>query len=157
MDNDDQLRAYQRLGDYVVSARLARGMDRGILASEAGITLRTLGDIEGGVLGSRKSFSSETMEAISLCIGWKPGTWRTVLAGGEPELLVEGVGTPDDAADYVADPGAAVEAGVSDIDVLQEIRAMRRDFERLWRHVSERLEEPEQQGPEPVGGTGSET
>jgi DNA-binding XRE family transcriptional regulator len=78
---------YERLGDYVTSARVRAGMDRTDLARGAEISLRTLADIENGELGKRKAFSSETLEAIALCVGWKPGGWRTILNGGEPSYL----------------------------------------------------------------------
>lgn len=100
---------YERLGDYVTSARLRAGMDRMDLAEGADISLRTLSDIENGDLGKRKAFSSETLEAIGLCIGWKPGSWRSVLNGGEPALVSDFVPHEaerepfDEAADDVVD------------------------------------------------------
>lgn len=135
-------RDYQRLGDYITSRRIERGMDRKVLAEDASITTRTLADIEGGKLGSRKDFSSETMEAICLSLGWKPGSWRRILEGHDPEPVVETVGDPDHDAQYVASPGERVETGKADDEVLREIRAMRADVKEL----SERVGHLEQRG-----------
>lgn len=90
---------YERLGDYVVSARVRLGMERLDLATGAEISLRTLADIENGELAKRKAFSAETLEAIGLCLGWQPGSWRRVLNGGEPI-------TADSPAAPTADPAA---------------------------------------------------
>lgn len=79
-------RDYQRLGDFIVSARVEMGLDRAQLANAADITLRTLADIETGQLRSRKSFSAESLATISKVLGWAPGTWRRVL--DDPEAAV---------------------------------------------------------------------
>lgn len=76
--------AWERLGDYVTSARVRAKMDRQDLSEGAHLSLRTLADIENGELGKRKAFSAETLEAIGLCVGWAPGSWRRVLNGQEP-------------------------------------------------------------------------
>lgn len=121
---------YERLGDEVRSARFARQLKREQFAELAGISTRTLSDIENGDLGGRKSFSRETLTAIEKALDWWPGATRAVLnghtvvggleaafakqlrehggLGGEGSLSVGGVGavggTPQDSGQEGAGP-----------------------------------------------------
>lgn len=71
---------YRRLGDQIVSARIAAGYKKpAAFAEVVDLTTRTLGDIERGELGKRKAFSRETLAVIERAVGWPPGTWRRIL------------------------------------------------------------------------------
>ncbi len=71
---------WRRLADYVVARRVALGMrDRRALAAATGVTERTLGKLENG-----QRVSASTLGAIENQLGWAPGSWRRILAGGEP-------------------------------------------------------------------------
>jgi transcriptional regulator with XRE-family HTH domain len=73
---------WRRLADYVVARRVALGMrDRRALAAATGVTERTLGKLENG-----QRVSASTLGAIENQLGWAPGSWRRILAGGEPVL-----------------------------------------------------------------------
>lgn len=72
-------RDYQRLGDFIVGARIELGWSREQLATSADVTLRTLADVETGKLRSRKVFSAESLASIGKALGWAPGTWRRIL------------------------------------------------------------------------------
>ena len=78
-------RALERLGDLVVSRRVALGFrNRTDLAASLQFTLRTLADIEHG---SRKA-SPGTYAMLENTLAWAPGSIDTILAGGEPTELV---------------------------------------------------------------------
>ena len=78
-------RALERLGQYIVSRRVALG-NRTDLANSLKLTVRTLADIEHGV---RKA-SPGTYAMLENKLSWAPGSTDTILAGGEPkEIVVE--------------------------------------------------------------------
>lgn len=71
-----------RLASYVVSARVAAGCkDRRSFAAATGITERTLGNLERGI-----RVAPETLAIVESTLGWRPGSARSILAGGEPIL-----------------------------------------------------------------------
>ena len=73
---------WKRLGDYVVARRIALGMrDRRALAAVTGVTDRTLGKVENG-----KRVSASTLGALDNHLGWRPGSCRQILSGGEPVM-----------------------------------------------------------------------
>ena len=77
---------WRRLADYVVARRVELGMrDRRALAEATGVTERTLGKLENG-----QHVSPSTLGMVENRLGWAPGSWRRILAGGEPK-----VGPPD--------------------------------------------------------------
>lgn len=78
---------YERLGDFVTWGRKKQKLGRDGLAKAAGITTRTLGDIENGKLGQRKGFAPDTLEAIGLALDWPPGAWRTILNHQESAIF----------------------------------------------------------------------
>jgi hypothetical protein len=75
------------------------------------------------------------------------GDWSLIV--GDPES----VGGERQASSYVASPGDRVPAGVSDDEVLREIRAMRAEVDKLaglpaqLHSLSERVEKLEKPGP----------
>ena len=78
-------RSLQRLGQYIVSRRVALGYrNRTDLASSLQFTVRTLADIEHGV---RKA-SPGTYAMLENKLAWTPGSIDTILAGGEPHETV---------------------------------------------------------------------
>jgi transcriptional regulator with XRE-family HTH domain len=89
---------WRRLADYVVARRVALGMrDRRALAAATGVTERTLGKLENG-----QRVSASTLGAIENQLGWAPGSWRRILAGGEPVASGEPVAASAPAADQEA-------------------------------------------------------
>ena len=82
MDRD----ALDRLGHHIVSRRVALGYrNRTDLADSLPFTVRTLADVEQGV---RKA-SPGTYAILENKLAWVPGSIDTMLAGGEPQELVE--------------------------------------------------------------------
>ena len=78
-------RALERLGQHVVSRRVALGFRTRIdLASSLQFTVRTLSDIEHGV---RKA-SPGTYAMLENKLAWAPGSINTILDGGEPDEVV---------------------------------------------------------------------
>jgi transcriptional regulator with XRE-family HTH domain len=92
---------WRRLADYVVARRVALGMrDRRALAAATGVTERTLGKLENG-----QRVSASTLGAIENQLGWAPGSWRRILAGGEPVAATAPAGEQepgDSTLDYLA-------------------------------------------------------
>lgn len=71
-----------RLAQYVTSARMAAGLtSRDALATATGVTERTLFTLEKG-----RRVGDNTLTAVELAVGWKPGSAHKILAGGEPDL-----------------------------------------------------------------------
>jgi DNA-binding XRE family transcriptional regulator len=73
--------AWRRLADEIRSARDARGLTQAQLAAEAGVGTRTLQDLEAGIPRGRMP---RLLPRIERSLGWRPGSVRTVLAGGDP-------------------------------------------------------------------------
>ena len=77
--------ALQRLGDCIVSRRIALGYrTRTDLANSLHLTVRTLADIEHGV---RKA-SPGTYAMLETKLSWASGSIDTILDGGDPKELV---------------------------------------------------------------------
>ncbi|HEY3980187.1 MAG TPA: helix-turn-helix transcriptional regulator [Streptosporangiaceae bacterium] len=73
---------WQRLADYVVARRVELGIrDRRAFAEATGVTERTLGKLENG-----QRVSPSTLGMVENKLGWAPGSWRRILAGGEPTM-----------------------------------------------------------------------
>ena len=71
---------WRRLADYVVARRVELNMrDRRAFAQATGVTDRTLGKLENG-----QRVSPSTLGMVENQLGWAPGSWRRILAGGEP-------------------------------------------------------------------------
>lgn len=76
---------WARLGDHIVAARVRRGLPTRAAFGEHlasighKVTDRTLSKIESGQRVGRS-----TLVAIEIGLGWKTGSCRAVLAGGEP-------------------------------------------------------------------------
>lgn len=113
----------QALGGKIRAARIDQRYDVKAAASAAGIARDTWKKIENG----ESVHDTKRAAALQLLgLDWD----------GEP------VGPPAQDAGYVASPGERKPAGVSDEEVLREIRAMRDDV----RELSERVARIEQQG-----------
>jgi lambda repressor-like predicted transcriptional regulator len=70
----------QRLRQYVSRARAIQGLrDNTELAKKAGVAYRTLVNVLAG-------HSTRAEDAVELALGWGPGSIKSVLAGGEPDL-----------------------------------------------------------------------
>lgn len=123
----------QSLGEKVKAERIRQRYGVKNAALAAGIARDTWKRIEDG-----KGVHDTSRQAALALLGldW----W------GEP------VGGGDQDRDYVASPGATEVPGVTDAEVLQELRDMQRRLEEL----SERLANHARERAEPVGGTGGE-
>jgi transcriptional regulator with XRE-family HTH domain len=102
-----------RLADHVVSERVRRGWELGELADRTGVSDRTLSKLERGQRVSR-----DTWAAIEHAFNWRPGTCRTIAAGGEPLNLA---------------PEPAPDTGLQDVSYPKEVRG---DpfLEYIWRY-----------------------
>lgn len=98
-----------------------------------------------------------TWTKIDNAAAWAPGSARRVWRGEEPVLRPDSVGgVTQDPGDYVNAPGARVESGVSNEDLLREILRSRAEYDQLRGEVgtvreglqslSARVAQLEQQG-----------
>lgn len=76
--------AWRQLADEIRAARDARGLTQAELAQEAGVGLRTLQDLEAGITRGRMP---RLLPRIERSLGWRPGSARLVLEGGQPVPL----------------------------------------------------------------------
>lgn len=110
----------------------------------------TLTEIENGRL---EILTPATARKLDKGLQWQPGSamnvWRT---GGPPTALPGTVGGPTQDAsetDYVEAPGAKVEAGITNEDLLREILRSRAEYDQIRaevRELSGRVGRLEQQG-----------
>lgn len=71
-----------RLGRLVRTERIRLGMrTQGDLAARAGVSKRTVSDVERG---ARPNISPDTLGAIEAALGWEPGAAAAVLKGMAP-------------------------------------------------------------------------
>ncbi len=78
--------ALARLAHYVIVRRRLLGMyTRGAFARAAGVSARTLGDVERG----ERPVTAPVLARIEYTLGWAPGSADTVLAGGEPLVTLD--------------------------------------------------------------------
>lgn len=97
---DDE--AWQRLGALLIAARVGLGFPRReAFARQLGLShSRTLADIENA---KRRDFAKSTLASIEHWYGWKTGSIRAVLAGGDPTPLVP-LALPSDPGSVGPDP-----------------------------------------------------
>jgi hypothetical protein len=122
---------WQRLADYVVARRVELGMrDRRAFAEASGVTERTLGKLENG-----QRVSPSTLGMVENRLGWAPGSWRRILAGGEPSAGSQALGH----AEY-EDPTLWHIASTPGLppDVVRGLVALARN----WRQGDEGTDEP---------------
>lgn len=75
----------QSLADAVRTRRVEVGFDTAKgLAEAAGLSVRTLGEIENA---RRSSYRMATLWTLDSVLGWERGSSQAVLDGGEPTLL----------------------------------------------------------------------
>lgn len=102
-------RDWERLSDYVVSWRARRDISRSRLAELMGVSTKTVERIENA-----EPVRTTSLARLEYALGWKPGSARAVLEGGEPTL-------DDNTAPEVS---VQVELGISD----QNWRDMKTDL-----------------------------
>lgn len=74
---------WERLGQHVRRDRVRLGMrTQGQLAVRAGVSKRTVSDIERG---ARPNISADTLGAVEAALGWAPGAASVILRGLTPE------------------------------------------------------------------------
>jgi transcriptional regulator with XRE-family HTH domain len=72
---------WRRLGDYVRNRRKELNLSRAQFASMTDVSYRTAGQVERGIPVAR-----DTVAAMENALGWKPGSGRRILDGGDPIL-----------------------------------------------------------------------
>jgi transcriptional regulator with XRE-family HTH domain len=130
---------WRRLADYIVAGRVALGMrDRRALAAATGVTERTLGKLENG-----HRVSASTLAAIENKLGWAPGSYRRILAGGEPISSEPGVEpAADPTLQYLADtPGLPP-------DVVSGLIALARNWRQAEAEAAATADADADAGPE---------
>jgi hypothetical protein len=76
---------WQRLADYVRSARVARGFaSQMALATAAGVSEGSVRSLESGRAYTRMPV---VVPAVERALGWPPGTMRRLVEGEEPDGL----------------------------------------------------------------------
>lgn len=91
---------YRRAGARLIAARVLRHRrwrTRRAFAADIDVSYRTIADIERGQLGKRHGWDPGTIALIEHAVGWAPGSYESVLHGGEPTAL------DDDAARQLPD------------------------------------------------------
>lgn len=102
--------ARKRLGDAIVRRResMSPPLTRTQLAKTLRMGDRRLGDIERGTANNVRP---STRDVIERALGWEPGSWDRVLAGGEPTLApprkVRRSDEPDDVVYIMRNAGKA--------------------------------------------------
>lgn len=120
------------LGRKVEAARLERRWSVEQAARKAEISRTTWNRVEQG-LGVQDVKRAAVLGVLGLD------------HNGDPVSDVGG--DAQDSAGYVRGPGAKVEGGASEDEVLGAIAAMRRDMQEMERRLSERLGKLEEPGP----------
>lgn len=153
---------WPRLGEWVYARRRNRGLrSRGVFAAKAGVSERTLGQLERGL-----PVGKQTLLAVDAALFWVAGSCERILHGGdplnwphyppgfwdegageevvaeenprpEPEIDRPSVGDDSDADSYVA-TGAGGEAEVTEDEVLDALDEMRRTLDDLERRLRAR-------------------
>ena len=124
-------RSLQRLGQYIVSRRVALGYrNRTDLASSLQFTVRTLADIEHGV---RKA-SPGTYAMLENKLAWAPGSIDTILADGEPHETVTELRRPASAPVSHASSDALSRASTEELllELRRRIVAPRQRRHQTW-------------------------
>ena len=124
-------RSLQRLGQYIVSRRVALGYrNRTDLASSLQFTVRTLADIEHGV---RKA-SPGTYAMLENKLAWAPGSIDTILAAGEPHETVTELRRPASAPVSHASSDALSRASTEELllELRRRIVAPRQRRHQTW-------------------------
>lgn len=116
------------LGSLIAARRKVRFNQKKAAYVKAGVNSQTWDKAEAGL-----SIRDDNLRTIV----------RTLWPETEGEWSRIPVGPQEQDAGYVASPGERAQAGVTDDEVLREIRAMRDDV----RELSERVARIEQQGP----------
>lgn len=91
---DGRMAETQRLAEHVVARRVQLGYQRRpAFVEAAGISLRTLGDIENG---RRDRYDPATIASIEHALKWATGSVNRILAGDDPiELRTDNDKTPE--------------------------------------------------------------
>jgi hypothetical protein len=144
---EDEDHAWRRLGELLMARRVELGFPiRSAFAKHLGMSHdRTLADLENA---RRRNFDQTTLLFVERGYGWRRGSIKDVLGGGEPTVTEENsrpegeidwgsVGSRQQDAEYVAhrhpdDPPAG---GLSDEEVLALIRENRRLADELERRI----------------------
>lgn len=84
--NNVRMADTQRLAELVVARRVQLGhRRRPAFAEAAGISLRTLSDIE---TGRRANYDPATLAAVEHALNWQTGSIKHILDGGTPTLTI---------------------------------------------------------------------
>jgi hypothetical protein len=130
---------WRRLADLLVARRVQLGYLRRaqlLRAKNAGHFERIALDVENA---KRNNYDKASIAMVERIYGWQPGSVRAVLTGGEPVTADETVRGDDEDA-FVAEAGEEPEA-VSNAEVLEEIKDMRRVYDQRFDSIERRLDE----------------
>lgn len=123
----------QRFAQVVLDGLAAAGLftDRAIgsAGGPSTSTMTLLRKVARGEI-SMSEPREPTWSNIDKAAGWEPGSARRVWAGSEPV----GGSTEDDT--YVASPGARAISGVTNEEVLRELREMQQRIDELSRRLA---------------------
>lgn len=110
---------WQRLGELLIAARVGMGFTkRAGWVEHLGFTHdRTITDIENA---KRSNYGRATLADIERAYGWRPGSIRSVLAGGEPTLVN---GSHPETGPPPSSTGDLIEAIEANDDLLPEAKA----------------------------------
>lgn len=111
------------MGRYVKRRRLPIEADMGEWAAKVGRSTRVLLGLERG-----ESQGLNTVALVASALGVDAEVLFDILSSGS-------VGTDQQGAGYVAAPGVSAEQGVSNAELLAEIRRMRVDVEQIKRQI----------------------
>jgi transcriptional regulator with XRE-family HTH domain len=71
----------QTLADYLRHARALRRQTQAEFADDAGVSVRTIGNLEAGEV---RQYDAQTIARLEAALGWAPGSVQRVLEGGAP-------------------------------------------------------------------------
>lgn len=129
----DAQRFAQKVLDGLAGAGLYTDRAVGAAGGPSTSSMTMLRKVAKGEIGMAEP-REPTWSNIDKAARWEPGSARRVWFGEEP------VGALSEDDDFVASPGERVPAGVTNDEVLRELRAMQRRIDEL----SERLANPGQ-------------
>lgn len=73
---------WRALGQHITQARRSSGTPRRAdFAETIGVSVSTLYNLEAA---RRTTYSSDTMAAVEIALGWQPGSFQRVVEGGRP-------------------------------------------------------------------------
>ncbi|MER5388347.1 helix-turn-helix domain-containing protein [Saccharopolyspora sp. NPDC002686] len=115
-------RDWERLSDFVISWRERLSLERSDLAERMKMDAKTVQRIENG-----QSVRATSLAALERGLGWKPGSARTVLGGGDPAPIDEPEEEPEVSLDDLrATAESAIKLGQEMLEKLDQLERQER-------------------------------